>query len=135
MFLEVSKKVQKKFKKTEKKIKAKGENLDLITLLGSDNMGYINKFINGTMIQIVLLQNNYHRFHSPVFGKIVDTYKIQGGYFQAPFNDYLQRNTRGIVIMDTFDYGLTAFVAIGVNEFSSVNISINAQQTLQKGSP
>lgn len=43
--------------------------------------GYVSFFVGGTAFQAFLSAMNYHHWHSPVDGIVVDVYKIPGTYF------------------------------------------------------
>lgn len=49
---------------------------------------YGSLFVGGTIYQAYLSAMNYHQWHSPVDGRIVDVYKIPGTYYldQSQFN-------------------------------------------------
>ena len=45
------------------------------------NPEIIHEFVGGTVYQAYLSSWSYHRWHSPVNGKILATYKIPGSYY------------------------------------------------------
>merc|ERR1711972_146386 len=57
----------------------KTRSIDVKSLLG--NSQFAEKFNRGTAISCVLMPNNYHRFHSPVTGSLVESRLVQGFYF------------------------------------------------------
>ena len=116
-------------------IPTKGKQaLNIVQLL--DGSPYAEKFVGGTALSCVLMPNTYHRYHSPVGGKIVEAKVIDGVFFGhpdfphwvpasgnvgydtdfSPFEDF----QRGYLIADTGKYGHVAIVPVGLNTISSV---------------
>ena len=106
------------------------------------------KFVGGTVDQAVLSAMSYHRWHAPISGRVVKTEVIPGTYYSealsagfdpsAP-NDsqgYLAEiATRAVIYIeaDNPDIGLMCFVAIGMAEVSTCEISVYQGQYIQKG--
>lgn len=102
---------------------------------------YASSFANGTFVHYFLGPYSYHRFHTPVAGKVVESYAIQGqvyldvnlsgGQFDAPDNaqgGYEFNQARGVVTIDTTgspygDVGVIAVVPVGMCQVSSVNMT------------
>ncbi|HJO94065.1 MAG TPA: phosphatidylserine decarboxylase family protein, partial [Victivallales bacterium] len=95
---------------------------------------YIDKFIDGTVFQAFLSPFKYHRWHSPVSGKIVKAYVKEGLYFsqadseredptdQDASEGYLVHvQTRAIFFIDCDDpgIGLVCVMPTGMVEISS----------------
>ncbi len=113
-----------------------------------DNDPRAEHFVNGTIYQAFLSALSYHRWHSPISGRVVKTAVIPGTYYSeslsvgydpsAP-NDsqgYLAEiATRGVIYMeaDNPDIGLMCFVAIGMAEVSTCDISVYEGQHIKKG--
>ncbi len=106
------------------------------------------KFVGGTVYQAFLSALSYHRWHSPVSGRIVRTEIIPGTYYSearsvgydpvAP-NDsqgYLAEvATRAVIYIqaDNPDIGLMCFIAIGMAEVSTCEIGVYQGQHVKKG--
>ncbi len=106
------------------------------------------RFAGGTVYQAFLSAMSYHRWHSPISGRIVKTVLIPGTYYSealsvgydpsAP-NDsqgYLAEiATRAVIYMeaDNPDIGLMCFIAIGMAEVSTCEISVYQGQHVKKG--
>ncbi len=106
------------------------------------------KFVGGTVYQAFLSAMSYHRWHSPISGRVVKTEVIPGTYYSealsagfdpsAP-NDsqgYLAEiATRAVIYIeaDNPDIGLMCFVAIGMAEVSTCEISVYQGQHIKKG--
>jgi len=105
-----------------------------------------DRFVGGTVFQSYLSANNYHRWHSPVDGKIVKACVQDGAYYFLPeindfttvtlLQDYLTNvNTRALIFIEADNpyIGLMCFVAVGLAEVSSCEITITEGQKVQKG--
>jgi phosphatidylserine decarboxylase len=108
--------------------------LNIVDLL--DGSKYAEKFVGGTALSCVLMPNTYHRYHSPIDGKVVEAKIVEGVFFGhpdfprwvpadgnvgyasdfSPFEDF----QRGYFIADTGKYGHVAMVPVGLNTISSV---------------
>ncbi|KAF5348554.1 hypothetical protein D9756_009637 [Leucocoprinus leucothites] len=114
------------------------------------------QFVGGTVFQSFLSTIHYHRWHSPVSGKIVKVVQVQGTYYaMSPAlsftagNDPNRQNrvgyhsqafltniaTRCLIFIeaDNKDIGLMAFAAIGMMEVSSTEATVKAGQRVKKG--
>jgi phosphatidylserine decarboxylase len=60
----------------------KGQPYSLMDMLNMDPLH--EKFIGGTIYQAFLSALSYHRWHTPVSGKVVKAYLIDGTYFSEP---------------------------------------------------
>jgi len=103
-------------------------------------------FNDGTLIQAFLSAKRYHRWHSPVSGVVKVIRLIPGTYFeQGPHvgldpsvQDRSQKyiahtQTRGLLVVETAEYGLVAFFAIGMVEVSSCVFTVRQGQEIEKG--
>merc|ERR1719499_2384793 len=64
---------------TETLLPVKTRNIDVKSLLGHSQ--FAERFNRGTAISCVLMPNNYHRFHAPVTGSLVESRLVEGFYF------------------------------------------------------
>jgi phosphatidylserine decarboxylase len=113
---------------------------------------YKKFFENGTFVHYFLGPYSYHRFHTPVAGRIEECYALQGlvyldvdikenGQFDAPDSSkggYEFNQARGIITIDTTnspygDVGIVAVIPIGMAQVSSVNMYATVGQDVQKG--
>ncbi|KAF4343149.1 phosphatidylserine decarboxylase [Fusarium beomiforme] len=103
-------------------------NLVMDTQLGS-------KYENAAVASFRLSPQDYHRYHSPVTGKIKLFRSIPGDYYQVdPVAlqsqvDTLTRNRRAYVIIETAEFGDVLFVAIGATNVGSVVIHEQFQKS------
>lgn len=130
----------------------KGQPYSLKEMLGFDELA--SKFYNGTVYQAFLSALSYHRWHSPVDGTIVKAYVIDGSYYSEDYgygftnpdgpdlsapNDsqaYLtEMATRALIFIeaDNTNIGLMCFMAVGMAEVSSNEITVKAGQHVVKG--
>ncbi|XP_065909749.1 uncharacterized protein [Dysidea avara] len=125
----------------------KGEAYNLKFMLADDPL--VDKFVGGTVYQAYLSESSYHRWHSPVDGKIVKAYVADGTYYSVPLidscenltnprtsQDYLVNvQTRALIFIEANHpcIGLMCFIAVGMTEVSSCEITINEGQRVQKG--
>lgn len=111
-----------------------------------DNSPYQGRFANGMYYHAFLGPNDYHRFHSPVRGTVLESRAVQekvfldvviksDGTFDAPDsaeNGYEFSQTRGIIVLDS-PVGLVAVIPIGMAQVSSVNMTAVEGASLNKG--
>ena len=98
---------------------------------------YRETFAGGETTHIVLDVFDYHRFHMPCDGTVLDCRTIQGihagggviiwdeeqgryRYDQLGVTDFQMLETRGVLVLDTPDFGKLAIVPVGVQQVSSV---------------
>ncbi|KAF9566569.1 hypothetical protein CPC08DRAFT_719890 [Agrocybe pediades] len=116
----------------------KGEPYSLQHMLNHDK-DYGHLFTGGSVFQGFLQVTGYHRWHSPVDGKIMKIVTVPGTYFvQSPallnstsdHNPYLQSlafitamTTRMLIFIESSNpaIGLMCFIAIGMTEVSTGN--------------
>ncbi len=125
---------------TESRIHTKyDEYLNVDQLLGGSE--YAKYFIGGTATGTVLLPPDYHHYHSPVEGQVVETKAVdsEGGvYFGMDGQFFTYKNNsnvggymsdygvfsvyhRGYYIIKTDDFGYIAMIAVGLDDISSIN--------------
>ena len=106
-----------------------------LDLLGDS--AYRETFAGGETIHIVLDVFDYHRFHMPCDGTVLECRTIQGihagggdiiwdeeqgryRYVQCGVTDFQMLETRGVLVIDTPAFGKIAIVPVGVQQVSSV---------------
>lgn len=102
---------------------------------------YRDVFAGGETTHIVLDVFDYHRFHAPCDGMVLECKTIEGihagggviiwdeeqhryRYDQLGVTDFQMLETRGVLVMETPDWGKIALVAVGVQQVSSVQWTI-----------
>ena len=98
---------------------------------------YRECFASGETTHIVLDVFDYHRFHAPCDGTVLECKTIEGihagggviiwdeeqgryRYNQLVVTDFQMLETRGVLVLDTPAFGKIALVAVGVQQVSSV---------------
>ena len=124
----------------------KGQPYSLYHMLDGDQLA--PQFEGGTIYQAFLSALSYHRWHSPVSGKIVKTKLIDGSYYaQSPtagFDPASPNKSQGYITQvaaralifieaDNPDIGLMAVMFVGMAEVSSNEITVYEGQHVKKG--
>jgi len=120
-------------------------------ILGADSK-YRGCFNNGTITHTFLDVNDYHRYHFPIDGKIVEMSKIKGAsaaggetiyipqekryYLNCGDTSWQIKQTRDCIVLDTA-VGLVAILPIGMSQINSCNFEENLKvgDTVKKGDP
>jgi phosphatidylserine decarboxylase precursor len=121
-------------------IKSKGFKSVTDILHGSN---YANDFAGGTLTHTFLNVNDYHRYHFPMSGKVLEAKIIPaddaaGGIVIWDSNqkkyvlnsenpNWESIETRGYVILETKQYGKVALLPVGMSQVSSVNFDKNVK--------
>ncbi|KAJ4148467.1 hypothetical protein LMH87_002933 [Akanthomyces muscarius] len=133
----------------------KDQPYSVIDMLGHDPIA--NEFADSTVYQAFLSMHSYHRWHAPISGRIHSAYVVDGTYYSLPRffgNDQLGKTfpakpagfghamrylsemaTRAVIIIES-DHpglGLVAFVAVGMVEISTCEITVEKGQHVKKG--
>lgn len=107
-----------------KKLWIKGRDFSMQTLLMDTELA--KEFAGGPVASFRLSPQDYHRYHSPVTGRIKMFRSIPGDYYEVdPIAlqsdvDILTRNKRQFVVIETKHFGDVLFVAIGATDVGSV---------------
>ena len=103
---------------SKKKVPVKGHMVDVMGLLGRKGREYKDMFEGGPMV-IASWPVDYHRYHFPVGGKVVESWDESGPlYSVSPLalsrkQDILFTNKRRITVVDSPQFGHLAYVEIG----------------------
>ena len=137
----------------KKGVDIKSANFTSIAQLLGPDSAYGDAFDGGTLTHTFLDVNDYHRYHFPVSGKIVEVRKIPavngaGGITKWDserkryvLNDtvpgWQMIETRDCVIIDTDEYGLVAVLPVGMSQICSCNWedSVKVGARVEKGDP
>lgn len=131
----------------EQKLNVKTRQLNVTELLNESKLA--PHFEGGTAVSCVLLPQNYHHYHAPVTGKIVEGVEIPGIYFGMTdgghFLDHMnfgQGDTnfslfedfhRAYYIIETEDFGYVGIVPVGLNTISSIQPSLVCNSMVPPG--
>jgi len=97
---------------------------------------------NGSVVSFRLSPQDYHRYHSPVKGKVKWHKDIAGDYLQVDpvalhsSVNILTENARSCVCIESDDFGDVLFVAIGATDVGTVEIHDEIKQkghSVEKG--
>ncbi|KAG6914992.1 hypothetical protein DXG01_014026 [Tephrocybe rancida] len=112
------------------------------------NPTYLKNFEGGTVYQAFLSALKYHRWHAPVNGIVVETQTIPGTYYSeaptagmdpaAPNNSqgYITAVAARVIVYiqaDNKEIGLMAFMAVGMAEVSTCQITVSKGQRIKQG--
>ncbi len=123
----------------------KGEQYYLTDLLAEDaDSPLLQPFVDGLAVQILLMPFDYHRWHSPVTGKIKKVRTVPGYFFAlaAPEQIYTPSftflshvNTRTIVFIEPENpaIGEIALIFVGLTEVSSCRATVKEGDSVQRG--
>ncbi|KAI4134702.1 MAG: hypothetical protein LQ347_001306 [Umbilicaria vellea] len=138
--------------KARDKFWVKGQPYAIVDMLAHDKLA--DQFVGGTIYQAFLSALSYHRWHSPVTGKIVKAYVKDGTYYsEPPFEDFSESQgadmggetvgqgyitataTRAIIFIEADNpaIGLMAFLGVGMAEVSTCDITAKEGQHVKKG--
>jgi phosphatidylserine decarboxylase len=103
--------------------------LSLNQLLG--NSKFASYFIDGSAISVMLLPRNYHHFHAPVSGQLVESRVNVGNvlfgsqlmdYFMTDYDDFsvFENYKHGYFIFKTNQFGYVAMIPVGLETIGSV---------------
>lgn len=130
----------------------KAQSYSLTHMLDNDPL--VDKFVGGTIYQAFLSALSYHRWHSPVNGTVVKTAVVDGTYYsEALLQGFLNPDgpdtsgpnnsqgyitavaTRALIFIqaDNPDIGLMCFMAVGMSEVSTCEVTVYEGQQLKKG--
>lgn len=132
----------------------KGQPYSVLDMLARDD--FAPQFEGGSVYQAFLSALSYHRWHSPVSGKVKKAYVVDGTYYSEPLfeglgdpenydinmanqtasQSYLtQVATRAIIFIEANNpaIGLMAFIGVGMAEVSTCDITVKEGQHLKKG--
>lgn len=117
----------------------KGKRFSVKTLLNDPSLA--DEFVRGAkMVIFRLAPQDYHRYHMPVSGTIRSIQEVPGQYYtvnpiavNAEQFSVLSENHRVVVTIDSPDFGLVIFVAIGATLVGSCNFTVSVGATLSKG--
>jgi len=116
---------------------AKGQVFDLPALLGDEALA--ERFRGGSAVISRLCPVDYHRFHAPVEGDLLESRWINGPLFSvspialARSLRYLWQNKRVLNLLDTQEFGSVAVLVIGATCVGSIVMTAAAGQRIRRG--
>jgi phosphatidylserine decarboxylase len=125
----------------------KGQPYSLYHMLAGDP-DYAKSFKGGIVFQAFLSARSYHRWHSPVKGKIKKIVFVSGTYYAASPNvqddpaatdksqPYItQLATRVLIFIQAHNekIGLMCFIGVGMSEVSTCQVTVQEHDLVEKG--
>lgn len=124
----------------------KGQPYSLVNIFNYDKLA--SQFLGGTIYQAFLSSIDYHRWHAPVSGTVEKVVLVPGTYFadspavgmvsDGPVlsQSYMTVMATRALIFIRADYspiGLMCFVAVGMGEVSTCEVTVQVGQHVKKG--
>jgi len=108
---------------------------------------YVDEFKDGTFTHTALRINDYHHFHTPVAGDVLEARHIKGlaniefekdqeGKIAPALGlnaGFLFNHMRGMVVLRSPEVGFVALICVGIAQISSVTVTAEAGKHLHKG--
>jgi len=105
----------------------KGTPFTVGELLGERGRQYAETFRNGSLCICRLCPADYHRYHFPASGEVLESWRLRGKYHSvnpvaiaAGFKVFSQ-NVRQVSILKYDKFGLGAFIEVGAFGVASIN--------------
>jgi len=117
----------------------KGREFSVAKLLGERYKDEIAEYNGGALVIFRLAPQDYHRFHSPVDGKVGPITFIDGEYYTVNPQairtslDVYGENIRKIVPVDSPTFGRVFNVCIGAMMVGSIVLTVNEGDTVARG--
>ena len=117
----------------------KGRNYSTAGLLADNELAA--GFQDGSMAIFRLAPQDYHRYHSPVAGRVVSITDVPGHLLtvnpiavNCVYADVFTVNKRAVMVIDTPNFGQVAFVAVGATLVGSIVWSVKPGDVISRGS-
>ncbi len=124
----------------------KQQPYSLLRMFGNDELA--KQFVGGTVYQAFLSALSYHRWHSPVSGKVLKIKNLPGTYYAAspngeyppgtpddsqPYLAHVAASAYTFIESDNPKIGTVGLLFIGMVEVSSCEFTVKAGQHVEKG--
>lgn len=115
----------------------KGFDLDIHQLL--EKKQWVDCFLGGPAMVARLCPVDYHRFHYPDDGKVVDHYPVGGGLHSVNpralkfKKDIFITNERVVTILETAHFGRIAYVEVGAMSVGKIVQSHDLSKSFKRG--
>ncbi|MBR0459753.1 MAG: phosphatidylserine decarboxylase [Victivallales bacterium] len=107
-------------------IPVKGASFTVAELLGPQGKDYARRFEGGSLCVCRLCPIDYHRFHFPLAGTLLDAWRIRGKYHSVNpialerMIDVFTSNVREVKMLELEKAGLCAFIPVGAFGVASI---------------
>ena len=124
----------------------KAQPYSLEDMLKGDSL--MDAFVGGTIYQAFLSPLSYHRWHSPINGRVLKAYNIEGTYYSETYSEGLDPSgpsesqayitslaARAVIFLEADDpaIGIVCFMGVGMSEVSSCQITVKEGELVRKG--
>lgn len=124
----------------------KAQPYSLEDMLKGDSL--MDAFIGGTIYQAFLSPLSYHRWHSPINGRVLKAYNLEGTYYSETYSEGLDPSgpnesqayitslaARAVIFLEADDpaVGIVCFMGVGMSEVSSCQITVKEGELVRKG--
>jgi len=115
----------------------KGTNFTLQHLVHNTELA--KEFEGGSLVICRLAPQDYHRFHSPVDGRIVSITPLSGAFYTVnpiairQHVDVYTENKRAVVVIRTEEFGDVIYVTVGATMVGSIVFTAAPGHELKKG--
>ncbi|ORX34011.1 phosphatidylserine decarboxylase [Kockovaella imperatae] len=116
----------------------KGREFSIARLLGPNYADVVDRYDGGALGIFRLAPQDYHRFHSPVKGRIGKMTMIDGEYYTVNPQairtglDVYGENVRKVVPIHTEEFGLVMTVWVGAMMVGSIKTSVEEGQMVER---
>lgn len=115
---------------------SKGDVINVRQILNNQKP-FTEKFVGGDIMNVFLWYTDYHWFHAPVSGKIVNISEYSGVYnYNFDKENWFSttaKHKRTAIVYQTKHLGYVAMIPIGFWEVASIVLTVKEGQTVQKG--
>ncbi len=120
----------------------KGRNFSVAGLLADTDpeRPLAARFDGGALAIFRLAPQDYHRWHTPVAGRVVSIADVPGGLLtvnpvavNSPLHDVFTENKRSVALLESPGLGLVAVVAVGATLVGSIVWTVAVGDELDKG--
>ncbi|KAG2420261.1 hypothetical protein HFD88_005062 [Aspergillus terreus] len=125
----------------------KGRHYSILDMLGHGNRAMADHFVGGTVYQGLLSALSYHRWHAPVSGRIVQAYVLDGMHYaplvysdgrleelaESEYGPAMSTRVVFLIEADNPAVGLVAFIAVGLAEVSTCEMTASEGEYVRKG--
>ena len=121
----------------DQKFPVKGLSLDLAQLLGGEERAA--PFLGGPLLLARLCPTDYHRFHFPDHGKVLEQYTLHGPLHSVNpvalryHPEILETNERVVTLLETQNFGRLAYIEVGALCVGKIVQTYDAQAPFHRG--
>lgn len=115
----------------------KGEDLSASKLINKAR--WFSEFEGGPLLIARLCPVDYHRYHYPLDGQVLESFRLGGMYYSVnPLalkfkSDIFHKNERMVSILETPDFGKLAYIEVGATMVGKIVQTHDISQSFQKG--